>query len=155
MKTADRRKPKPLGYRARQPRSWRGRSEPISFDQVGCEARKIPALGEIFLLTSSFIELGLDGQGGSESFADYGQWEIWQKERRRAWKETMTSSPPIPSPLLHRYKRQTKLSYFEAREYAAVEQRITDAEQRLQSKRAALEDARNCRRRTQARCRSS
>src|SRR5215472_9649638 len=57
MKTADRRKPKPLGHSARQPRSWRGRSEQISFDQVGCEARKVPALGEIFFLTSSFIEL--------------------------------------------------------------------------------------------------
>src|SRR5215472_1817091 len=57
MNTADRRKPKPLGHSAWQPRSWRGRSEQISFDQVGCEARKVPALGEIFFLTSSFIEL--------------------------------------------------------------------------------------------------
>jgi len=57
MKTAYGRKPKPLGHSARQPRSRRGRSEQISFDQVGCEARKIPALGEIFFLTSSFIEL--------------------------------------------------------------------------------------------------
>jgi hypothetical protein len=57
MKTADRRKPKPLGHTAQQPRSWRGRSEQISFDQVGCEARKLPALEEIFFLTSSFIEV--------------------------------------------------------------------------------------------------
>src|SRR5262249_8187958 len=56
MNTADRRKPKPLGHSAQQPRSWRGRSEQISFDQVGCEARKIPASGEISFLTSSFIE---------------------------------------------------------------------------------------------------
>src|SRR5215472_2630961 len=57
MNTADRRKPIPLGHSAQQPRSWRGRSEQISFDQVGCEARKIPASGEISFLTSSFIEL--------------------------------------------------------------------------------------------------
>jgi len=57
MKTVYWRKPKLLDHRAQQPRSWRGRSEQISFDQVGCEARKIPALGEIFFLTSSFIEL--------------------------------------------------------------------------------------------------
>src|SRR5215472_12432570 len=64
MKTADRRNPKPLGHSAQQPRSWRGRSEQISLDQVGCEARKIPALGEIFFLTSSFIEqISLDQVG--------------------------------------------------------------------------------------------
>src|SRR5215472_18989664 len=57
MKTAGGRKPKPLGHSAQQPSEWRGRSEQISLDQVGCEARKLPALGEISFLTSSFIEL--------------------------------------------------------------------------------------------------
>ena len=33
-----------------------------------------------------------------------------------------------------------KLSYLEAREFATIEQRIADAEQALQLKRAALED---------------
>lgn len=87
----------------------------------------------------STVVLGLDGQGGAASFADYGQWEIWQAERRDAQNETVTSSPPISgssAPI----KTRTKLSYLEAREYAGIEQRITDAEQRLQSKRAALED---------------
>jgi hypothetical protein len=31
--------------------------EQILLNQVGCEARKIPAVGEIFFLTSTFIEL--------------------------------------------------------------------------------------------------
>ena len=31
----------------------------------------------------STIVLGLDGQGGAESFADYSQWESWQAERRQ------------------------------------------------------------------------
>jgi len=84
----------------------------------------------------STVVLGLDGQRGAESFADYGQWEIWQTETRRSRDETMASSPPIAPPV----QTQTKLSYLEAREYAGIEQRITDAEQRLQSKRAALED---------------
>ena len=57
MKTAGGRKPKPLGHSAQQPSEWRGMSEQISLDQVGCEARKLPALGEISFLTSSFIEL--------------------------------------------------------------------------------------------------
>jgi ABC transport system ATP-binding/permease protein len=88
----------------------------------------------------STVVLGLDGQGGVESFADYGQWEIWQTERRRARNETTTSSPPIPGSIAPPVQTQTKLSYLEAREYAGIEQRITDAEQRLQSKRTALED---------------
>jgi ATP-binding cassette subfamily F protein uup len=92
----------------------------------------------------STVVLGLDGQGGAESFADYGQWEIWQTERRRTRNETMTS-PPIPGFSALRFsgqpvQTQTKLSYLEAREYAGIEQRIADAEQKLQSKRAALED---------------
>lgn len=41
MKTAGGRKPKPLSHSAQQPSEWRGRSEQISLDQVGCEARKI------------------------------------------------------------------------------------------------------------------
>lgn len=87
----------------------------------------------------STVVLGLDGQGGAASFADYGQWEIWQAERRHAQNETVTSSPPISGSSAPT-KTRTKLSYLEAREYAGIEQRITDAEQRLQSKRAALED---------------
>ena len=88
----------------------------------------------------STVVLGLDGQGGAESFADYRQWEIWQAERRRVQDETITSSPPVSSSPSPRVQRPTKLSYLEAREYAGIEQRITDAEQRLQSKRAALDD---------------
>jgi ABC transport system ATP-binding/permease protein len=84
--------------------------------------------------------LGLDGQGGAENFADYSQWEIWQTEHRRGRNETMTSSPPVPGSSAPPAQTQTKLSYLEAREYAGIEQRITDAEQRVQSKRAALED---------------
>ena len=84
--------------------------------------------------------LGLDGQGGAESFADYGQWEIWQTERGRVRNETMTSSPAVPRSSAPPVQTRTKLSYLEAREYASIEQRITDAEQRLQTKRAALED---------------
>jgi ABC transport system ATP-binding/permease protein len=82
--------------------------------------------------------LGLDGQGNTETFADYSQWEIWQAERKRSRNESESksasgaSAPPVQA--------QKKLSYLEAREYAGIEQRITDAEQTLQSKRTALED---------------
>src|SRR6266852_2993501 len=36
------------------PSTWRGRSEQISLDQVGCEARTIPAEGDVFFLDFSF-----------------------------------------------------------------------------------------------------
>jgi hypothetical protein len=39
-----------------QPSRWRGRSKQILLMSGGCEARKIPAIGNVFSLTSSFIE---------------------------------------------------------------------------------------------------
>jgi hypothetical protein len=38
---------------ALQPSIWRGRSEQISLAQVGLEARKIPAEGDVFFLAFS------------------------------------------------------------------------------------------------------
>src|SRR5215467_7756208 len=88
----------------------------------------------------STVVLGLDGQGGAESFADYGQWEIWQTERKRGQTQTEASSRPIPVSSPPPVAARKKLSYLEAREYASMEPRITEAEQRLKNKRAALED---------------
>jgi ABC transport system ATP-binding/permease protein len=88
----------------------------------------------------STIVLGLDGQGVAETFADYGQWEIWQAERRHARNETTTPLRLIPGSSVPLVQTQKKLSYLEAREYAGIEQRITEAEQKLQSKRVALDD---------------
>jgi hypothetical protein len=50
MKTAGRRNPNRWATAARTPSLWRGRSEQISLDQVGWEARKTPAAGEVFFL---------------------------------------------------------------------------------------------------------
>jgi hypothetical protein len=50
MKTASRGIPNCHGSPARQPSTWRGRSEQILLNQVGCEARKTPAVGEVFFL---------------------------------------------------------------------------------------------------------
>ncbi|MGD0989216.1 MAG: ABC-F family ATP-binding cassette domain-containing protein [Candidatus Sulfotelmatobacter sp.] len=88
----------------------------------------------------STIVVGLDGQGGAESFADYGQWEIWQAERKRGRNQAELSSRLIPGSNAAPAQARKKLSYLEAREYVSIEQRIADAEQSLQSKRAALED---------------
>src|SRR5260370_8558425 len=87
----------------------------------------------------SDIVSGFDGQGGAESFADYGQWESWQAERTLPVSSSGRSTPlvlggdfPLPA--------KKKLSYLDAREYAGIEQRIADAEQVLESKRAELKN---------------
>jgi ATP-binding cassette subfamily F protein uup len=89
----------------------------------------------------STVVLGLDGRGSAETFADYSQWEAWQADRQRTGKSSAGSSrnataseelPPAPV--------KKKLSYLEAREYAAIEPRIAEAEQLLQAKRTQLED---------------
>jgi len=88
----------------------------------------------------STVVLGLDGQGSVESFADYAQWESWQEERKRTTNETGSSTRVVPGFSEPPARAQKKLSYLEAREYAGIEQRISEAEQVLQSKRAEFED---------------
>jgi ATP-binding cassette subfamily F protein uup len=86
----------------------------------------------------SNIVLGLDGQGGADSFADYSQWEAWQAERAKTGSR-VPSRPGVPSKPSASAKK-IKLSYLEAREYSGIEQRIEKAEQLVQNKRVALED---------------
>jgi ABC transport system ATP-binding/permease protein len=88
----------------------------------------------------STVVLGLDGQSGAESFADYVQWESWQAQRKLAANETGLSTRLVPGSSEPPVQGQKKLSYLEAREYAGIEQRIAEAEQVLQNKRADLEN---------------
>lgn len=88
----------------------------------------------------STVVLGLDGQRSVQSFADYAQWESWQEERQRTKNETGPSTRVVPSFSEPPARAQKRLSYLEAREYAGIEQRISEAERVLQSKRAELED---------------
>ena len=87
----------------------------------------------------STIVLGLDGQGGAESFADYSQWEVWQAESKPSAKATGRSAPRPAAPE-EGSTGKTKLSYLEAREYVTIEPRVAEAEQVLQAKREQLED---------------
>ena len=91
----------------------------------------------------STVVAGLDGFGAAERFADYSQWEAWQRaqlakaatklagENQRPRAAT-AETPPAGA--------KKKLSYIEAREFATIEARIHAAEQNLQIRRAALED---------------
>ncbi len=89
----------------------------------------------------SNIVLGLDRDGGAEIFADYRQWESWQAERKQAGKVIDGAGKALRSPTAEAPPvARKKLAYLEAREYATIEQRIAQAEQLLQAKRAELED---------------
>jgi ATP-binding cassette subfamily F protein uup len=87
----------------------------------------------------STIIVGLDGLGDTGIFADYSQCEAWQ---RAGTSKPRTGSSPVSSERSQSSlaPSKKKLSYLEAREFATIEQRITEAEQRLQDARAALED---------------
>jgi ATP-binding cassette subfamily F protein uup len=96
----------------------------------------------------STVVLGLDGQGGADRFADYSQWEAWQAERQQSSQAgarvssraaAADSSTPLSSSSSAAAAKK-KLSYLEAREYASIEQRVADAEQVMEAKRAAAED---------------
>jgi ABC transport system ATP-binding/permease protein len=89
----------------------------------------------------STVVLGLDGLGAAERFGDYSQWEVWQRAQQAgaapsAEPETTTPTPASAAPA----PAKKKLSYLEAREFVAIEQKIADAEQQLSSLRKALED---------------
>jgi ATP-binding cassette subfamily F protein uup len=87
----------------------------------------------------STVVLGLDGRGGGESFADYSQWEIWQKKSNQAEQRSSRGPSTAPSSNVPAAGKK-KLSYLEAREYETMEQRVTAAEELLQSRREQLED---------------
>lgn len=91
----------------------------------------------------STVVVGLDGFGAAERFADYAQWEIWQRGQlaTAAAKSSEGKQPPRPAmDEAPRAVAKKKLTYNETREFASMESRIHEAEQLLQTRRAALED---------------
>ncbi len=91
----------------------------------------------------STVVAGLDGFGLAERFADYSQWEAWQRAQlakaatKLAGGNQRSRAATEETP---RAGAKKKLSYIEAREFATIEDRIHAAEQNLQARRAALED---------------
>jgi ATP-binding cassette subfamily F protein uup len=86
----------------------------------------------------STIVLGLDGNGGAQSFADYTQWEAWQAGHVPS--RITVGAPRGPASARTGTPAKKKLSYLESREYGGIEQRIAEAEQVLRSRHAELGD---------------
>jgi ATP-binding cassette subfamily F protein uup len=106
----------------------------------------------------STVVLGLDGAQGAERFADYSQWEAWQKKGKSARSKSQSPAGNTAPRLNGRSNGQPtrsaeakaepptetgtkrKLSYQEAREFANIEASIASAEAELSAKRASLAD---------------
>jgi ABC transport system ATP-binding/permease protein len=92
----------------------------------------------------STVVLGLDGIGHAERFADYSQWDEWQSAQKAARKTAAPKDESRSTASGNGSKTPTKpkkkLTYQESRELAGIEDRITEAEQELQSRHKSLED---------------
>jgi len=89
---------------------------------------------------------GFDGGGKTDRFANYLQWDAWQQSQHaskgaEAANRTQFRRSVGQGGNLVILKK--KLSYIEAREFAAIETSIANAEQELQKKRASLQDPSN------------
>jgi ATP-binding cassette subfamily F protein uup len=91
----------------------------------------------------STIVLGLDGQGNAETFADYGQWEQWQREQGSSNSDGSSAgatATPVKDAVAAQSTGKKKLSYLEAREYASIEDKVEAAEERLNVARDLLDE---------------
>jgi ATP-binding cassette subfamily F protein uup len=91
----------------------------------------------------STIVLGLDGQGNAETFADYGQWEQWQREQGSGNSDGSSAgatATPVKGAAAGPSTGKKKLSYLEAREYASIEDKVEAAEERLNAARDLLDE---------------
>jgi ATP-binding cassette subfamily F protein uup len=109
----------------------------------------------------STVVFGLDGLGGAERFADYSQWEAWQRaqiskssQRIIPGKKSSSDSghsrgAEVSAPTSHSSSAKSaqpistskkKLSYLEVRELESMEQNIANAEEELNLCRAEMED---------------
>ncbi len=91
----------------------------------------------------STVVFGLDGLGNAERFADYSQWEIWQRAQQSARKingSAGTHDAGKKAIATKASAAKKKLSYSEARELETIEQRIAEAEKELRSRHDVLSD---------------
>jgi ATP-binding cassette subfamily F protein uup len=99
----------------------------------------------------SNVVLGLDGTGNAGSFADYGQWEEWQRELRKP--KAVPGAQGAGNPAGNGAGngngagggsagggKKKKLSYMEQREWDTMEERLEQAEALVAEKQAVLHD---------------
>ena len=79
-------------------------------------------------------ELGLDGEGGAQAYAEYSQWQQAQLSKKSPKKEKESGGRQKEN------SGKKRLSYLEARELETMEGRIHDAETLAAAKEAALQD---------------
>ncbi len=94
--------------------------------------------------------LGLDGEGGSERFADYPQWEQWMRDRRKSAAAFNDGSSKTAAPSAASIaqdaanatgsKSKQKLTYMDQREWDGMEARVDAADERLTKAETALAD---------------
>jgi ABC transport system ATP-binding/permease protein len=82
----------------------------------------------------STVILALDGTGGADTFADYGQWEAARAARPRESPE-----PATPTPSRER-QRTKRLGYREQRDWERMEEVIMEAEATANACQRAAED---------------
>jgi ATP-binding cassette subfamily F protein uup len=95
--------------------------------------------------------LGLDGRGHTGRFADYAQWEDWleeldrtkqgglEQEKQQRRSDGSSSSQRSGSEPPSNSGKKKKLSYIEAREFAAIEKRVEKSDARLAAARDRVE----------------
>ena len=99
--------------------------------------------------------IGLDGRGNAGRFADFAQWEDWlveqdaqekteqdqgrQDQRKTARRADGSSSEQQSGSAATAGSSKKKLSYLEAREFAAIEQRVEVSDARLAAARDRVE----------------
>ena len=89
----------------------------------------------------STIVLGLDGLGGAERFADYSQWDAWQRAQQKGTTNLSSGTKRAPAAgETQTLNAKKKLSYHEVRDLETIEERIAEADRNLEARRTALED---------------
>jgi ATP-binding cassette subfamily F protein uup len=79
--------------------------------------------------------LALNGRGGFERYADYGQWDAREEQAKLAAKETVRTGDGSAAAA-----KAKKLSYLEQREWDGMEERVLAAEADLEAARSRAAD---------------
>ncbi|MGA8143672.1 MAG: ABC-F family ATP-binding cassette domain-containing protein [Candidatus Acidiferrales bacterium] len=91
----------------------------------------------------STIVLGLDGLGEAARFADYSQWDAWQRSQQTKDARRGGAASDLLRPVEASARptaKKPKLSFGETRELETIEQRIAGSEKELEAQWAAMQD---------------